>query len=172
MKLKATLHFRFYIVSVLLLGIVALGWYGIYFLNANEIFMEDDLPMDHQTKLLFTLLMGAAVLSWTISLLAVIKQMLTGAAFVMDEEGIHATVTAIGVLAFIFVVPVRRIPYSAIERVTQEDRVLTVHIDKSKVDMLPIFRFAVSKRYHFLSGFTENKQDEIKMLLQKHCHCM
>ena len=46
MKFKAKLNLKFYIVSILLLGIVALGWYGVYFLNANEILMEDNTPMD------------------------------------------------------------------------------------------------------------------------------
>ena len=84
MKFKAKLNLKFYIVSILLLGIVALGWYGVYFLNANEILMEDNTPMDSQTKMLFIIAIGAVVLSWTFSFFTLIRQVLLGYAFVID----------------------------------------------------------------------------------------
>ena len=55
MNFKAKLSLKFYIVSFLLLGIVAFGWYGIYFLNTNEILMEDNTPMDIQIKIILTI---------------------------------------------------------------------------------------------------------------------
>ncbi len=168
MKFKAKLNLKFYIVSILLLGIVVLGWYGVYFLNANEILMEDNTPMDSQTKILFTIAIGAVVLSWTFSFFTLIRQVLFGYAFVIDEDGIHTTATAINVLAFIFVVPIRTIPFSAIERVSEDDGILTLHIDKSDVDMIHILRFFVRKRYHLFSGFTAEKQDVIKVELEKY----
>ena len=125
-EFKAKLNLKFYIVSILLLGIVALGWYGLCFLNTNEILMEDNTPMDSQTKTLFSIAIGTVVLSWTFSFVTLIRQMLCGYAFMIDENGIHTTSTAINVLAFIFVVPIRTIPFSAIERVSKDDGVLTL----------------------------------------------
>ncbi len=167
MKFKAKLNLKFYIVSVLLLGIVVLGWYALFFLNANEILM-DNAPMDRETKMFFTVAIGAIVLSWTFSLFTLIRQVLFGCAFVMDDNGIHTTATAINVLAFIFVVPVKRIPFCAIERVSEEDGVLTLHIDKAKIDVNPVLRIFARKRYHLFSGFTAEKQDIIKAELEKH----
>ena len=168
MKFKAKLNFRFYIVSILLLGIVVLGWYGIYFLNANEILMEDNMPMDNQTKTMFTIAICAVVLSWTFSFFALIKQVLFGYAFTIDDNGIHNTATAINVLAFIFVVPIRTIPFSAIERFSEDNGVLTLEIDKAKIDVIPILRLLARKRYHLFSGFTVEKQDIIKVELEKY----
>ena len=168
MKFKAKLNLKFYIVSLILLGMVVLAWYGLFFLNTNEILMEDNTQMDNQTKMLFTIVIGAVVISWTLSIFTMIRQMLIGYAFSMDEDGINSTATAINVFAFIFIVPIKKIPYLAIERVSQDDGVLTLHIDKSKIDMNPIFRIFARKKYHLFSGFTVNKQDEIKAELERH----
>lgn len=100
MKFKAKLNFKFYIVSLILLGMVVLAWYGLFFLNTNEILMEDNTQMDNQTKMLFTIVIGAVVISWTLSLFTMIRQMLIGYAFSMDEDGINSTATAINVFAF------------------------------------------------------------------------
>ncbi len=167
MKFKAKLNIKFYIISILLFGIIVFGWYGAYFLNANEILMEDNTPMDVQTKLFFTIVLVLVVLSWTLSFFTLIRQALLGYAFTIDENGIHTTVTAINVLAFIFVVPIRTIPFSAIERVSEDDGVFTLHIDKAKIDMIPILRIFARKRYHLLSGFTVEKQDVIKVEIEK-----
>lgn len=168
MKFKAKLNLKFYIVSILLLGIVALGWYGVYFLNANEILMEDNTPIDSQAKMLFTIAIGAVVLSWTFSFFTLIRQVLFGYAFVIDENGIHNTATAINVLAFIFVVPIRTIPFSAIERFSEDNGVLTLEIDKAKIDLIPILRIFARKRYHLFSGFTVEKRDVVKAELAKY----
>ena len=168
MNFKAKLNLKFYIVSILLLGIVALGWYGVYFLNANEILMEDNTPMDYQTKTVFTIVIGSAVLSWTLSLFTLIRQAIFGCAFVIDENGIHTTATAINVLAFIFVIPIRTIPFSAIEKVSEDNGVLTLYIDKTKIDMIPILRPFARKKYHLFSGFTVEKQDIVKAEIEKY----
>lgn len=168
MKFKAKLNAKFYIVSALLLGIVVLGWYGIYFLNANEILMEDNIPMDDTTKLFFSVVMCAVVLSWTFSLLALVRQIILGQAFSLDYEGIHHTSTAINVLAFIFVVPVKNIPYNAIEKFCEENGTLTLFIDKKKIDAFMIFRPLVRKRYHLFSGFTAENRERIKSELSRY----
>ena len=169
MKFKAKLNLKFYIVSILLLGIVVFGWYGgVYFLNTNEILMEDNTPMDSQTKMLFTIAIAIVVLSWTFSFFTLIKQMLFGYAFMIDENGIHNTATAINVLAFIFVVPIRTIPFSAIEKVSEDDGILTLHINKSEIDMIPFLRVFARKKYHLFSGFTVENRDIVKTELEKY----
>lgn len=168
MEFKAKLNLKFYFICVVLLGIVALGWYGVYFLNANEILMEDNMPMDSETKMLFTIVISMAVLSWTFSFFALIRQVISGCAFTMDDKGIHNTATAIIVFAFIFVVPIKTIPFSAITKVSDEYGVLTLHIDKTKIDMISILRIFARKSYRLFSGFTAEKQDVIKSELEKY----
>lgn len=168
MKFKAKLNLKFYIVSLLLLGIVLLGWYGLYFLNTNKILMEDNTPMNDQTKILFTIIISAVVLSWTFSLFVLIRQAIFGYAFVVDENGIHTTATAINVLAFIFVIPIRTIPFSAVEKMSEDNGVLTLYIDKTKIDINPILRTFARKRYRLFSGFTVEKQNVVKAEIEKY----
>lgn len=167
MNFKAKLNAKFYIVSALLFGIVMLGVYGLYFLNANEIMMED-APMDAETKTLFSVVIGAVVLSWVLSLLALIRQILLGFAFCLDDTGIHGTLSAVNVLAFIFIVPIKSIPYGAVERASVENGILTLHIDKTKVDALSIFRPFIRREYHLFAGFTLANQEDIKKELGKY----
>ena len=168
MKYKAKLNLKLYIVSILLFGIVILGWYGVYFINTNTILTADNSPMDNQTKWLLSVAIGVVVLSWTISLFTLVRQILIGQAFSMDEDGIHSTATAIMMLAFVFIIPVRTIPYSAIENISEENGVLTLLIDKTKIDMIPVLRIFAGKRYHLFSGFTSEKQADIKSELDKY----
>ena len=125
--------------------------------------MEDNLPMDNRIKLLFSIAIGVVVLSWTISLFTLVRQIWMGQAFSMDEEGIHSTATGTIIFALIFIIPVRTIPYSAIENISEESGVLTLHIDKAKIDMIPILRIFAEKRYHLFSGFTAEKQENINL---------
>ena len=165
--IKARVSLKFYIVSFVLLALVVFVWYGIYFLNANEILMEDT-PMDSTTKMIFTALMSLIAFSWSVSSLILIRQMLLKYAFVMDEDGIHNTVTAIVILAFIVIVPVKFIPYEAVLYTKEEDGILTAKLDRTKCVTSPIFKPFVRNEYHFFSGFTSEKQENIKNTLDKY----
>lgn len=166
--IKARISLKFYIVSFVLLALVVFVWYGIYFLNANEILMEDGAPMDSTTKMIFTVLMSLIAFSWSVSSLILIRQMLLKYAFVMDEDGIHNTVTVIVILAFIVIVPVKLIPYDAVLYTKEEDGILTSKLDKAKCVTSPIFKPFVRNEYHFFSGFTSEKQENIKNTLDKY----
>jgi len=167
MIFESRLNLKLYIVSVLLLIFVIFGWYGTYFLNANEILMEDNTPMTDSTKIIFTVLLCIILLSGSISLLTLIKQIIMGYGFKIDQNGIHNTATAFMVFSLIFVIPVKNIPFSAIRKISTEDDVLTLYIDKSKIDVLPFLRLFVSKKYRLFSGFIKEKPDEIKDTLRR-----
>ena len=166
--IKARVSLKFYIVSFVLLALVVFVWYGIYFLNANEILMEDGAPMDSTTKIIFTVLMSLIAFSWSVSLFILIRQMLLKYAFVMDEDGIHNTVTVIMILAFIVIVPVKLIPYDAVLYTKEEEGILTSKLDKAKCVTSPVFKPFMRSEYHFFSGFTSEKQENIKNTLDKY----
>ena len=166
MEFKAKLNAKFFVVFALLLGIVIFGWYGVYFLNANEIMMED-APMDPSTKLIFTVFLSAVVLSWSVSALVLLRQIVFGRAFTLDDEGVHDTATAVNLLAFIFVVPIRKIPYDAIEKIDEENGALTLHIDKERVEVFSLFRPFLRKSCHLFSGFTAENRETIKAELDR-----
>lgn len=159
--MKTKLSAKFYFLAVLLLGIVILGWYGIYFLNAKEVLM-DGAPMKPGMQRGLTVAMCLIVSSWTLSLLTVIRQIFLGYAFCMDESGICSTSSIMVLLAFVFVVPVKRIPYDAIEWVGEENGLFLIKINKSKIEVFPIFRPLVRKEYYFFSGLTKEKTEIIR----------
>lgn len=167
MNFKSKLNLKFYISSIVLSGMVALIWYALYFINTNEIMMED-APMDSGTKMFFSAAFCVVALSWTLSLFTVLRQWLRGYGFYMDNDGICSTATAVNIFALIFIVPIRKIPYSAIKRMSYENGILTLHIDKSNIDVFPLFRIFVNKSYHFFHSFTSTEHDEIKAELLRH----
>ena len=83
----------------------------------------------------------------------------------MDNDGIHTTATAVMVLAFIFAIPIKTIPYDAIVQVSEVNGILSIKLDKSKIAVLPILRLFVRKEYHFFSGFTKANPSELKQIL-------
>lgn len=167
MEINAKLNMKFYIVAVLLLGLVIFGWYGVWFLNANTILMEDDTVMTPDTKLAITVIFSAIILTWTLSLLTVFSLAIKGRAFTMDESGIHDTATGLLFLSLILIVPVRNIPYKAIKKVEKENGGIVIHIDKSKIDVNPMVRLFVRRQYSFFAGFTRVKTDEIEAILDR-----
>lgn len=170
MKFYAKLNSQFYVAALFLLLLVLIGWYGIYFLNANQILMEDNTPMDAGTKLIFSVILGIVVVSWTLSLFTMIRQMVRGYAFSMDSGGIYKTVTFWQVLAFVFVIPVKEIPRDAIESFSdnKDTGAVELAINKSKLDMSPILRPFASKKYRFFAGFTKESPREIKAQFHKY----
>lgn len=167
MNYKAKLNTKFYIVSLFLLALVIFIWWGIYFLNTNVILMEDNTPMTIDIKLFFTIALSAVGLSWTLSLITVIRQIVFGAAFSIDENGIHNTATALNIFAFIFVVPIKNIPFNAINKITNENGVLTIYFDKDQINCFLFLRLFVRKRFTFFYGFTTDNQKIIEAEIKK-----
>ena len=159
---KAKLNFKFYIVALVLLGVVLLGWYGIYFLQTQEILMENGEPMEATTKVVFTVLGMLIVSSWTFSFLMVLIQALRGYGFYMDEDGIHNTATVLVFLSFIFVIPIKEIPYSAIVKTVEVRGIVTLILDKSKLRMSSFLNMFAQQEYHFFHTFTKAKQEEVQ----------
>ena len=161
----AKLNKKYSICTVLLAGLSAFGWYGIYFLNANTILMEDNTPMSNNIKFLLTFFLTAVIFSWTTSLFMLLRQMILRKAFCLDKNGIHDTMTAGIVLAFIFIVPVKQIPYSAIQNIEETSEIIILSLDRSQVSIIPFFRPFMRRKYHFFNGFTTAKTEEIKKYL-------
>lgn len=123
--------------------------------------------MSAEMKLLFTIVSGLIMFSWTASIITCVRQATKGCAFYMDESGIHTTVSASIVLAFIVVVPIQTIPYEAIRSIGEKDGVLTLQLDKSKVQTVSFLRAFVRSEYHLCHGFTTAKTEEVKSILER-----
>lgn len=167
MYFKAKLNLKFYIMSALLLSVVVLGWYTVFNMSTNEILPEDNTVMSDGKKNVFLLAICVVLLSWTLSLFTLIRQIVSGYAFYIDQNGIHSTATAFILLAFIVVVPVKTIPFSAIETITEENGILTLRLNKSEIDTIPILKIFVNKEYRLFSGFTVEDPKTVKSKLDR-----
>ena len=162
MEFKAKLNLKFYIVSFFLLCFILIGWYGVYVGVTQEILLEECTP----SPILIEILLAVVVCSWTFSLLTMIRQIISGCAFIMDENGISQTATATIIFAFILVMPVREIPYSAIRKVSKNEKGLTLILDKSQIKTFPLAKPFLCKKYHLFVGFTSQKPEEIQLQLE------
>lgn len=84
----------------------------------------------------------------------------------MDENGISQTATATIIFAFILVMPVREIPYSAIRKVSKNEKGLILILDKSQIKTFPLAKPFLCKKYHLFVGFTSQKPEEIQSQLE------
>ena len=159
---KAKISVKIYLLAAFLLGIFAFGWYGISFLNSNEILIKNDEPMDYSTKAVITLILALVIASWALSLFVLIRQIILGYAFAVDESGIHRILIPRMVGAFIFILPIKKIPYQAIEQIFEKEEQLFIKIDKSKIAIFPIFKSLVPKEICFNSAFAQDKPQQIK----------
>ena len=166
MCIKAMLNKKYYIITFIFTAVLIFMWYGIYFMNTNQILWEDNTPITNDEKLVFNIIFGAIVTIWSISLMVMIRQIFIGHAFYLDSQGIHNTLNATILFALIFVIPVKSIPLSAILSVSEDKEMLSICIDKSKVSVFPIFRPFVRKTYHFCWGFSKTGIDEIKNFME------
>ena len=152
---KAKLSFSFYFVALLLIGITVFAWYGALFMNTEVITDENGQPLDDATSTAFTAIICAVAFTWTVSSLTVIRQMLFGYAFLIDENGIRNTASGLILFAFIFIIPIKLIPYSAITDMYVKESSLVITIDKTKIQAIPPLKIFIRKEYHFFSGFTK-----------------
>ena len=159
---KAKLNFKFYIIALVLLGVVLLGWYGIYFLQTHEILMENGEPLEATTRAVFMVLGVLIVLSWTFSFFTVFIQAFRGYGFYMDEDGIHNTATVLVFLAFVFVVPIKEIPYSSIIKTLEVRGIPTLVLDKSKLRMSSFLNMFAQQEYHFFHTFIKAKREDVQ----------
>jgi len=82
--------------------------------------------------------------------------------------GIHNTASGLILFAFIFVIPIKLIPYSAITDMYVKDSTLTVTIDKSKIKAIPPLKLFVRREYHFFSGFTKLEANELRAMIENY----
>ncbi len=162
---SSKLNTKFYIVSILLCVFTALCWCMVYSFFSGEILVDNKQPFNEEKW--FFIALCIVLISWTISAFSLLRQIISGYAFCMDENGIHSTSTAIIIFSLVFVIPVRTIPYSAIERIEKEKGAFTLILRKSEIDVFPPFRLFMSKRYHLFYGFTVEKHERVKEELNR-----
>ena len=175
MNFRAKLNAKFYIVFVLMLGLVVFVAYGAYFAATQEIMMGDGAPMTTGMRVFLTVAVSVIGLTWFGSFLTMLRQIIIGYAFEIDENGIHKTATATTILAFILIMPIKTIPFDAIQSVSDKDGELILLLDRSKLDMIPFLRIFVRKEYHLFSRLTSADKEEIKKELRRYlrgeqCH--
>ena len=151
-----------------MLGMVVFVAYGAYFMCVNQVTGENGLPLSNGERTFFVVAISIIGLSWLISFITMLRQAVMGCAFEIDAQGIRKTASTMTFLAFVFVVPIRTIPYNAIKSVSDKGGMLTLSIDKAKLDVSPLLRAFIRSEYSFFRGFTTANTEDIKYALDRY----
>ncbi len=162
----------------LLLFSASLGWFYVFKMITGDIGIGDEGEiMSLFEKSLFISALAIVLLSWTFSLITIIRIMIRRYAFKADINGLHNIATLRVFFALIFVVPVKFVPYSAIknkaevhfssawERVTgiktKGKKRTALILNKKSIKMPRFMRFFVKNSFLLFDGYTIEKQGEI-----------
>ena len=167
MEFKARFSKMFYIMLVFLVLGSAMCSFALFSVLSGRVVLEG-IQHNESAMLILKLLLFMVTLSWVLSCVSAVSQAIKGYAFVIAEEGITSTVTMLRAFAFIFVVPVKNIPYSAIKEIEEKNGYLVAVLDKDEIDVSPFLKPFVSKQYSFFLSYTADKPDEIKKRLSKY----
>ncbi|HIW15570.1 MAG TPA: hypothetical protein H9691_09050 [Firmicutes bacterium] len=164
MMLHGKLRPGFYIATVFLAAAVALLLWFLPSWLSEDILLDDNTPLPAAQKTVITVIFILVLLSWTVSLIVMIMQIVRGSLFTADASGITHTLQAMVLFALIIVIPIRKIPREAIENLEEKDGHLQARLNKRKVDVCPLWRPFVQKTYHFGYRFAKTDPASLREL--------
>ena len=105
----------FAVMIIIALAVIGAAYASFLIIN-NEVTYEDGEPLPLVIRVLICTLLGIVSFGYVISCIRFLNHIVKHGktAFKISEQGIHDTVILLNVLAFVFVVPVKFIPWSEI----------------------------------------------------------
>ena len=150
------LNCRFWTALIGLLLILVLAAKGVSVLWTDTILDETDTPLGMGVQRTLAVMIMVICSSWLYSALVMLKQCIVhrGRGFILTEEGVEHTLTFVLFLAFVFVLPVRRIPWSAVKAWDAETGYIRVRRKPIRAGFLAKTLIAV-KGYSFCNSFVK-----------------
>lgn len=147
----------YYIAMIGLGAVVALGMEVVYMLANGKVQYEGG-PMPQTEANILAIVMAIILITYAISALSMLMHLIAfkGAAMEVTEEGIENTLTAIVILAFVVVLPVKKIPWNAMTRTKNADKDMGIHVkvDKELVEAAPAAKMILRIRgFNFCKSF-------------------
>ncbi len=150
------LNWRFWTALVGLLLVLVLAAKGISMLWTETILDETDTPLGMGVQRALAVAMMVVCSSWLYSALVMLKQCIVyrGRGFILTEEGVEHTLTFVIFLAFVFVLPVRCIPWSAVKAWDAEEGYIRVRRKPIRAGFIAKTLIAV-RGYSFCYSFVK-----------------
>lgn len=119
------LNWRFHFLWVLLALVILLGSRVIYMLLTGQVVDENDQPLTSVFTWIVSSLLAIVMSSYLMTVIRSLRQLIAyrGAAFTLTSAGIENTLIVVNLLAFVFVFPIRLIPWSSVRSIDLDDGV-------------------------------------------------
>ena len=128
------LGWRFWFFYILLFGTLLLGLRAISMLLTGQVSLEDE-PMPPAFAWIMSILFAIPLSSYLYSVVVMTKQLIRhqATALTITEQGIENTLTFVYLFAFVFVIPVKLIPWNSVKYWDGEE---TPHYIRVKVSCI------------------------------------
>lgn len=129
------LNWRYWFFLVLFAGTVILGGRVIYMLLNQEVTLEDGTAMGFIASLVLSLALLLPLTSYLISTITMLRLLIghDRCGLTLTPIGIEDTVVFVNILAFIFVLPVKCIPWEAITYYDNEEKTPYIRVNVRQV---------------------------------------
>ncbi len=144
---------------------------AVYMLLGGQVTDESGKTLNGALAIIPSILIIIVCSTYLLTVLSLLKNVLKykGKAFTIDEKGIHNTLTFINFFAFIFVLPIKFIPWSAVSYVDMSGGPMYIRVKVKECKMSLLAKLVVSiKGYAFCYSFKKGnlKENEICFIMQ------
>lgn len=149
---------KFYFAAAFLGGILALIGYAASLIGTGRVADENGEALAPVWNTVFYIVITIIGTTYFITFLALILQFIRfkSAAFTLDSDGIHNTLCIVMLFAFVLVVPVKFIPWSAVKSLDTDDEVVSVRLNTAQVQASRLGKLILAVRgYSFCYTFTK-----------------
>ncbi len=129
------LGWRFWFFYLLLLGTLLLGLRAISMLLTGQVSLEDE-PMSPAYAWIMSILFAFPLSTYLYSVITMTKQLIChqATALTVTEQGIENTLTFVYLFAFVFVFPVKLIPWNSVKYWDDEETHPYIRVKVSRID--------------------------------------
>lgn len=161
------LNKKFLLATLALSTVVVLCVSTSYKLLSSKIIIED---ANINSGLLLAAILIIVSISYLYSVIVMIRQYVvySKSAFTITGEGIQNTIVGMNLLAFIFVAPIKEIPWDAIKSIEKTQGFYIAKLDLKKVQAGPIAKLTIKMTgYKFCSSFLSGSIDDEECILSR-----
>jgi len=161
------LNAKFAICLAAIIVVILLAIRCIYMFFTGQIIDEKGESCGKVLDTVFGLLFSIIASSYIYSAITMLRQYIfhSGNAFELTERGIENTMVSINILAFIFVMPVKCIPWDAVKSVSPDGSGYDASVNIKKVKANFLAKLVLLTGYGFCNKFTKEKitEDELHL---------
>ena len=166
--IKQKLNSSFY-VYIVFLAICLITFPGTIFgILTDTVVPENGEAFNIRGKILLVSCGTLITLFSAISIITAIRQVIIGHAFIIDGEGIHSTLSVFGSKTIAVLLPIKKIPYDAIESAYMDGSNVTLILDKEKIEVNSLIKPFVRKKYKFVYQFAKYDEKSLRELFNRY----